>query len=596
MLKDLTGQKNIDKEVIVAAIKSLKEKGWDVNPYSVADEAKISRSAIVRDAELMELVAQARSAASAEGETAADLSRRLAALEEQSKELHYQKIQLHEHVAELQEQNRQQEEQIEELEAQNKQLRHHNKQLQQQVGPLSEKTAKLKEQLEKLKDRLGQPPENLRENFTERVSHLEADNARLQEQSVQLTERNKQLYDQIVQLLDQEEELQEQAGQLRAQLAQALSESSGESPAAELLEEMESLQAQIVKLRSENENLAATVNLVWQQGYLMGQHDGQQAATEEMKRLAGTANSVTTPAGAEIETPGQELEPESEPVASADMDIDLSAQSWSAGNDTADEGTFSEDDSPMGDPFTTRLWEALQSDSLEEPLTAGFTDELSSDLPGMEPSDALSTQAFPRSYDEPSFDRVRLEAIPPDEQLVAPPPGSQAHSYFSCNPDGILDAAGAQDGDAKSSAFTESELRDLLKNRFARGEEPAEKEPEPVKDVPPAPSKKFVGTNRQGQDPPPTASRVFPPEIRKACLLLGVKADELTRQQISEAWKREMAKPGVHPDTGGDTEMAIYLNTAKDTLMRWVDDQSPKLGKKFGATRDHHKHHPDKQE
>ena len=57
----------------------------------------------------------------------------------------------------------------------------------------------------------------------------------------------------------------------------------------------------------------------------------------------------------------------------------------------------------------------------------------------------------------------------------------------------------------------------------------------------------------------------------------------LTRASVFEAWKKEMSKPGVHPDTGGDTEMAIYLNTAKDTLIRYVDDLAPKLGKKLGG-------------
>jgi hypothetical protein len=120
---------------------------------------------------------------------------------------------------------------------------------------------------------------------------------------------------------------------------------------------------------------------------------------------------------------------------------------------------------------------------------------------------------------------------------------------------------------------------------------------EEKKEPPPAPAqtttqntgttKKFVGSkhatspSNSGIMP---ALRVFPPEIRKACRLLGLNPEDVTtRQIVTEAWKKEMSKPGVHPDTGGDTEMAIYLNTAKDALMRWVDDQTPKLGKKFGA-------------
>ena len=44
-----------------------------------------------------------------------------------------------------------------------------------------------------------------------------------------------------------------------------------------------------------------------------------------------------------------------------------------------------------------------------------------------------------------------------------------------------------------------------------------------------------------------------------------------------------MSQPGVHPDTGGDTETAIYLNNAKVELVKWIEAQTPKLGKKFGA-------------
>jgi hypothetical protein len=57
----------------------------------------------------------------------------------------------------------------------------------------------------------------------------------------------------------------------------------------------------------------------------------------------------------------------------------------------------------------------------------------------------------------------------------------------------------------------------------------------------------------------------------------------MTERIVKEAWKRQIASPGVHPDLGGETESAIYLNTAKDTLVRWLDQQAPKLGKKFGS-------------
>ena len=87
----------------------------------------------------------------------------------------------------------------------------------------------------------------------------------------------------------------------------------------------------------------------------------------------------------------------------------------------------------------------------------------------------------------------------------------------------------------------------------------------------------------------------LPADIRKSCLIIGIKPEELTTREdgtprpvteaqklVSEKWKDQIASPGVHPDHGGDTETAVYLNTAKDTLVRWLEAQAPKLGKKFG--------------
>jgi len=65
-------------------------------------------------------------------------------------------------------------------------------------------------------------------------------------------------------------------------------------------------------------------------------------------------------------------------------------------------------------------------------------------------------------------------------------------------------------------------------------------------------------------------------------MLLGVRPEEMTIESVTDAWKRQITSPGVHPDQGGDTESAIYLNTAKDTVLRWLYDQAPKLGKKWG--------------
>jgi hypothetical protein len=94
---------------------------------------------------------------------------------------------------------------------------------------------------------------------------------------------------------------------------------------------------------------------------------------------------------------------------------------------------------------------------------------------------------------------------------------------------------------------------------------------------------KFVGGKASQEAAPPPQStfvaKQVPPEIRKACLILGVRQEELTEKLVLESWKRQIVE--VHPDKGGDHEAAIYLNTAKETLIRWLDQQAPKLGAKF---------------
>jgi hypothetical protein len=70
----------------------------------------------------------------------------------------------------------------------------------------------------------------------------------------------------------------------------------------------------------------------------------------------------------------------------------------------------------------------------------------------------------------------------------------------------------------------------------------------------------------------------LPPEIRKPCMLLGVRADSLTLDSVLTARKQQIDAPGVHPEQGGDRESAIYINTAKDTLVQWLEVYSGGAG------------------
>jgi len=61
----------------------------------------------------------------------------------------------------------------------------------------------------------------------------------------------------------------------------------------------------------------------------------------------------------------------------------------------------------------------------------------------------------------------------------------------------------------------------------------------------------------------------LPIEIRKCCLRLGLQSALMTRESVHEAWKQQLA-PTAHPDFAGDNEAAIELNSAKDTLIKWL--------------------------
>lgn len=160
-----------------------------------------------------------------------------------------------------------------------------------------------------------------------------------------------------------------------------------------------------------------------------------------------------------------------------------------------------------------------------------------------------------------------------------------------------------------NAAVSGEDLRNLIKNRIKQADESQTLQAMPAPQASSAEAapdsygkidadalkagarNKFVGgkASTGGQDvaEAPAASlaapRVVPPDIRKHCMILGVRPEELTVKIVVDAWKREMSQPGVHPDTGGDTETAIYLNNAKVELVKWIEAQAPKLGKKFGG-------------
>jgi hypothetical protein len=75
---------------------------------------------------------------------------------------------------------------------------------------------------------------------------------------------------------------------------------------------------------------------------------------------------------------------------------------------------------------------------------------------------------------------------------------------------------------------------------------------------------------------PPEKSRQLPPEIRKACMILGLPPERLTIESVNQAWQNQVAAFGVSTDL----EAVSFLNTAKKSLLKWLGSDS---GFSFGG-------------
>ncbi|MCA9816220.1 MAG: hypothetical protein H6677_09025 [Candidatus Obscuribacterales bacterium] len=158
----------------------------------------------------------------------------------------------------------------------------------------------------------------------------------------------------------------------------------------------------------------------------------------------------------------------------------------------------------------------------------------------------------------------------------------------------------------KEENVTGEDLQNLIKERIKKAQEQHHVEqtvrtmPNPGQDAGADKGgysglNKFVGQNVKPTEggpaaaPPPVAGlqnpalKAAPREIVKACRILGITPEDLTKEKVNKAWKDQIASPGVHPDLGGDTEAAIILNAAKDELLQFIESSAPKLGKKFGG-------------
>lgn len=61
----------------------------------------------------------------------------------------------------------------------------------------------------------------------------------------------------------------------------------------------------------------------------------------------------------------------------------------------------------------------------------------------------------------------------------------------------------------------------------------------------------------------------IPPEIRKACLMLGLKAEEVTAAAVMQTWEQKLLAESDTEELDADT--AWFMNAAKDALVIWLD-------------------------
>ena len=243
--------------------------------------------------------------------------------------------------------------------------------------------------------------------------------------------------------------------------------------------------------------------------------------------------------------------------------------------------------------------EAASTSPFARPINAGapLADSLDEEKkpPELSTYDALNAVKIEDTHrDELDLDKLDIfEGLEDIEEL----------SQIEVIEDVVLPQEAADESEPAAKPAASQDLRELVKNRIKQAEyetQTAEKAPPETvqtggnnpridaESLKAGVRNKFVGGKASAGAPeqqaaPVTAPRVVPPEIRKACMILGVRPEELTVKLVVDAWKREMSQPGVHPDTGGDTETAIYLNNAKVELVKWIEAQTPKLGKKFGG-------------
>ncbi|MGE0263480.1 MAG: hypothetical protein AB7V06_12465 [Candidatus Obscuribacterales bacterium] len=654
MAKEETTQTMIDESVIKAAIEAVQEKGIDLNPYTVADEADCSPEEIYRAPGHMKLIAEARGMSDPDhvelmksldelGRERDALAEKVAGMESREPlktgdfptpdEISEQMKELLE--SETENELKQLEEELEQAYTQTAQLQEENLELTHTISGLEKVNEALNARLRELEDQLSAIKNNkpvTEDSDPAGKDKLITENEALAERVKTIESENDELVERVKTAEGENEELSETVLTLQHKII--------------------SLENKLAELQQESESLAMQLQNAFHTSYEKGIQEGLKRAgagaaapVAEVKPLPETEPEeepeTATESGAEAEAvaPKQDLAPsyqdivhnfaQTGPYVASDFnpledlkwrDLEtvygmgvLSIKDFSAAVTARQQA---EAGAPPEQATTETEPEPRQPDqpAHEQRITSSrlnvyeettvFT-ESSMDFTGS--SDSLTPlppeayQSAPSPIDSqalpedqiPDFDQLDIEEleqlgkIEVPEDLLADVPIDEVQRQ----------KAQAAMGEEPNQEPSGEELRELLRNRIKQASEQAV---EQQVRTPPAPgseegkgapglTKKFVGGKAQHNEQPHisqsglAAIRAVPPEIRKHCQILGIREEGLTREIVMEAWKKEITSPGVHPDQGGDTELAVYLNTAKDALLRFIEDSGPKLGKKFGA-------------
>jgi hypothetical protein len=635
---DGTQTKNPDKDRVVAAISALKEQGSDINPYTVSGEAQVPRSTLYRNPELMDLINRERSGESADRLSNDEVTNKIAELEENNQALNETIWDLEKQLESLT--KLKQDAYVQGFQAGIEEAAKRNAVIASELN-----TASFQPAAETAQTIVAEPDLEAQSSYEPPIPVAAAQELGVTNYSdppsngegkgnlrSQIVETSTGDFEPLTSVYDFgrspndshfAEEFQFGGGSLTAQdpdlseLTNVVQERHlAHSPVTEL-EETASAHSQPISSEDVADALSQQIEAEDMEPAYTSREMASKEANAQGKSETPHATATKEHINAEHEVHQALRDPDgiyniarSGPTISSSAYNPLVELSWkdlqtvynfsvASLKDYAKPG-FGYDPGPMGGTNFADKSTQERTPSFVPPEADVTSDQLdrlepSGPDPDYDPrrtGDRLQAFSDPRNLldSEPIVD---LDALDIFDDL---------DDYVDLDKIEIMSDVITKPSRTEEPSMGGDELRELIKGRIKQAADipheptaPRTTSPPPAagaaasKDEPGAkgagPRNKFVGGAKPAQDPPVVSNFVvksIPPEIRKACMILGLKPEEATQRSVIDAWKKQIASPGVHPDLGGDTEAAVFLNTAKDTLVRWLDAQAPKLGKKFG--------------